>query len=325
MKENYDFKEIGPELRDTFDIRVKNFPPEIFFFAPALKRYETKEFSNTNKPIFVPISLTGPTCALNCKHCGGKLLESMYWAYSGEELYNLALKLNNKGVEGLLITGGSCIDGTVQMKPFFSSLRKIKKEMKLKLAAHTGLVDKETALQMKGIFDIAMMDIIGKEETIKEVYNLDKTPEDFYKSIECLLEQDIDVVPHVLLGLHFGEIRGEYDVLRRLSSYNLSSLVLIVITKLKGTVFYKMKVKPPSINEIKDIFIFTRKNFPKIPLLIGCARPGGAMEKQIDLLAIRAGFNGIAYPCEDAITYSKNIGLVPKFSEYCCAFLFHLM
>ncbi|MCK4396863.1 radical SAM protein [candidate division WOR-3 bacterium] len=322
---NLKYEEFDPGLKKSFAIRMKNFQPDIFFFAPTLKRYETTEFSNSQDPVFVPISLTGPTCPLNCKHCGGKLLESMYWAYSEEELYNLVQKLNKQGIKGLLITGGSCVDGTVPMKPFLPILRKIKEEMKLKLAAHTGIVDKQTAMQMNGIFDVAMMDIIGRDETISEIYNLDKTTEDFYNSIEYLLEQGIAVAPHIVLGLHYGKILGEFDAIKRLTSYNLSSLVLVIVEKLKGTVFYKMKVKPPTLDEIKEIFIFTRKSFPKIPILVGCARPGGAMEKQIDITAIMSGFNGIAYPSEVAIAFSKKIGLHLRFSEYCCSFLFQLM
>jgi uncharacterized radical SAM superfamily protein len=313
------------DLQKAFDIRKRNFTSDIYFFAPSLKRYETTEFSNTGKPVFVPVSLTGPSCSLNCKHCGGKLLESMYAAYSEEELYSLASKLHDEGIEGLLITGGSCVDGTVPMKPFFPALRKIKKKLQLKLAAHTGIVDKETAAEMKGIFDAAMLDIIGNEETINEVYNLERTPADFYKTVENLIEQDIDVVPHILLGLHYGEIRGEYDALKKLINYELAALVLIIIEKLKGTVFYEMRIQPPSIQQIRELFVFTRVNFAATPLLVGCARPGGAMEREIDILAVNTGFNGIAYPAEEAIIHARNIGLTPRYSEYCCAFLFQMI
>lgn len=325
MKANDSDNSIEPALQKAFSVRKKNFSPEIFFFAPTLKRYETREFSNTGKPVFVPVSLTGPSCSLNCKHCGGKLLESMYEAYSQEELYSLAEKLKGEGVQGLLITGGSCVDGTVPMKPFFPALKRIKDNLNLKLAAHTGIVDRETAAAMGGIFDAAMLDIIGDEETINEIYHLERTPADFYATVEHLLEQRIDVVPHVLLGLHYGEIRGEYDALEKLQQYGLSSLVLIVIERLRGTVFDSMKVKPPSLDEIKGLFVFARLRFPTTPLLIGCARPGGAMERAIDVLAVKSGFNGIAYPAEEAIDYAKKIGLTPRYSEYCCSFLFQMI
>lgn len=324
MKENHPENTIEPGLQDAFDARKRNFSSEIFFFAPTLKRYETKEFSNTGKPFFVPISLTGPSCSLNCKHCGGKLLESMYAAYSKEELYDLVSKLHDEGIQGLLITGGSCVDGTVPMKPFFPILRKIKEEMKLKLAAHTGIVDKETASEMKGIFDVAMLDIIGREETINEIYHLKKTPTDLYNTVENLLEQNINVVPHILLGLHYGEIRGEYNALAKLAHYDLAALVLIIIERLKGTEFFEMKIKPPTMQQIKHAFVFTRMNFPTTPLLLGCARPGGAMQREIDILAIKSGFNGIAYPAEEAIAYARETDLTPHYSKYCCAFLFQL-
>ncbi len=318
---NFKHEKIEPELKSAFDIRRKNFSPEMFFFAPTLKKYECEEFARSNKPVFVPISLTGPNCTLNCKHCGGTLLESMYWANTPDELLAVVEKLIEKGIEGLLITGGSCIDGSVPMKPFFPALKRIKQEMNLKLAAHTGLVDKETASKMKEVFDIAMLDIIGSKETIREIYNLDKEPVDFYNSVKYLVKQNIAVVPHIVVGLHYGEILGEFKAMQSLAHYNLSSLVIVITKKLKGTEFYRLNVKPPSLDSLKEIFIFARETFPKTPLLIGCARPGGRMEREIDILAVKSGFNGIAYPSEEVIAFSKSAGLQPKFSQYCCSFI----
>jgi len=316
---------IDDNLKPSYEIRDRNFSPDIYFFAPTLKRYESKAFCNSDKPVFVPISLTGSSCALDCKHCGGKLLESMYWVDSNDELIQLVHKLHKKGLKGLLITGGSCIDGSIPMKPFLPTLRKLKEDLNIQLAAHTGLVDKETANKMRGVFDIAMMDMIGRQETIQEIYNLHRKPEDFYKSLENILDQGISIVPHIVIGLHYGSILGEFDVLEKLTSYDLSTLVFVIVENLKNTVFDKMKIKPPPVTEIRELFKLGRLSFPEIPVLLGCAKPGGEMEIKIDRVAIMAGFNGIAYPCDDAIDFSKRLGLNVHFSEYCCSFVFRLM
>lgn len=325
MKKNNFSTELDSGFKKAFNIRKKNFSSDIFFFAPNLKKYESDYFPNSSKSVFVPISLTGSSCALNCKHCGGILLESMYPISSKEDLYKKVQNLTKRGTKGILITAGSRPDGSIPLKSFLPTLRKIKDKLGLKLAAHTGLLDKETAIQMKGIFDVAMLDIIGDENTINEVYNLNKTPVDFYNSIEYLLQQDIAIAPHILAGLHFGEIKGEYRVIEKLSSYNLSSLVFVIIKKIKGTVFDELNIKPPPPKTIGELFIAARENFPHTPLLLGCARPGGKYENQIDVMAIKTGFNGIAYPSDTGIAFSKELALNQRFSNFCCSFLFMML
>src|SRR5208337_3335084 len=92
-------------------------PKEIRFYAPSFAYYKTKYYcsSPTNFPT---ISVTGKACASNCKHCGGKLLETMHSAVSPEELYDLCVKLKQDGAQGCLISGGCLPNGSVPLDGF---------------------------------------------------------------------------------------------------------------------------------------------------------------------------------------------------------------
>ena len=57
--------------------------------------------------------------------------------------------------------------------------------------------------------DTAMMDVIGAEETIREVYHLDRPVEDFEATLAALCATRMEVVPHIVIGLHYGRILGE--------------------------------------------------------------------------------------------------------------------
>src|SRR5450756_2485963 len=65
-------------------LETSTFKPrgnEIRFYAPSFTYYKTKHYSSSTTD-FPTISVTGNACALNCKHCGGKVLETMPVSYT---------------------------------------------------------------------------------------------------------------------------------------------------------------------------------------------------------------------------------------------------
>jgi len=81
------------DLSIGWEIRLKNFGDKIYFYAPSIKRYETERFSNEREPSFIPISITGNKCSLQCDHCQAKILEAMYEASTPDDLLSLAKSL----------------------------------------------------------------------------------------------------------------------------------------------------------------------------------------------------------------------------------------
>ena len=78
-------------------------------------------------------------------------------------------------------------------------------------------------------------------------------------------------------------------------------------------------VAPPSPLDIARVILASRFIMPNTLLILGCARPGGKHKSETDVLAIKAGVSGIAYPSEEGYSFAKKTGLDIRFSEKCCA------
>src|SRR3990172_11495546 len=90
-----------------FETRQRNFEPVMQFYAPGLKKWESQEWQPRNSKRFLPISVTGGACALQCDHCQAKVLKGMISVKAGENLFELARRLQAGGTDGILVSGGS--------------------------------------------------------------------------------------------------------------------------------------------------------------------------------------------------------------------------
>ncbi|MGB9960239.1 MAG: radical SAM protein [Candidatus Bathyarchaeales archaeon] len=290
---------------------------KIHFYAPSFIHYKTNYFCSAIQD-FPTISVTGKGCALNCKHCGGKVLETMHPAKTSEELYNLCVKLKKEGALGCLISGGCLPDGSVPLDNFIDAIEKIKKELKLTVFVHVGIISYERAKRLKeaGV-DAALIDIIGDEETIREIYKLNTTTKDYENSLKALSQADLNFVPHVIVGLHYGNLKGELNALRIISKYKPKAIVIIAFMPIHGTEMEK--TEPPKPTDIAKVIAAARLMFPEKPIVLGCMRPKGKHRALTDILAIKAGVNAIAFPTEEAVKYAEKNGYAIRFSPFCCS------
>ena len=300
-----------------------NFPnssKKIRFYAPSFIYYKTGYFCSS-PTAFPSISITGSSCALKCKHCDGKVLNTMFPVLTPKGLFNLCVKLKNEGAIGCLISGGCLPDGSVPLDKFVDAIAKVKSELGLTIAAHTGVIDFSTARRLKGAgVDAALIDIIGSDETIREVYQLKVSVEDFEKSLRALHESGIPFVPHVLVGLHYGKLRGELQALKMISKYSPSAVIIIAFMPIRGTPMEK--VDPPEPEDIAKVLVTARFMMPQTPIVLGCMRPKGKHRTRTDTLAVEAGVNAIAFPAKEAIQLAKLMGLEITFSSLCCSQIF---
>jgi lipoyl synthase len=301
-----------------FALRRANFADTIEFYAPGLKRWETPEWKPANPRRFLPVSVTGSACALSCDHCQSKVLEGMISVKAGEDLFDLAATLKSQGSEGLLVSGGSTRAGGVPMLGHLKHVPRIKDELGMKVIAHSGVVSPELArgLADAGV-DGVMLDIIGADETIHDVYHLDLTTADFERSLALLSDRGLRIIPHIVCGLHYGSFLGEHRALEMISRYPVSTLIIVVLVPLVGTPMGHLP--PPPVDDVVDFFAEARAAMPTTKVNLGCARPLGPMKSELDQAAIDHGLNGIAYPADGAIAYARSRGLEPKLYEYCCS------
>ncbi|NNJ09548.1 radical SAM protein [Chloroflexales bacterium ZM16-3] len=292
--------------------------PAITFYTPGLRRYKTAEYDRQDAAAFVSVSLTGDACALSCEHCGTTILSSMVnLPRSDESLYDLCARLAERGARGVLISGGSDAQGRVPLRKHMPDIARIRRELGMRVRVHTGLPDEATAegLAEAGV-DAALVDIIGHEDTIREVYHLDAWPEDYEEALALLERYGVPTVPHIVLGLHFGRMLGETRALEIVARHPPQMLALVILTPLRATPM--AGVRPPEIAEVADFFALARRALPHTPVVLGCERPLGDYKRAVDRLAIEAGLDGIAFPAAGAVAYARERGLEPQFIDACC-------
>jgi len=315
-----DDRELEEALTSARRISWKNFGKQIRFYAPSFAYYKTRYF-HSSPTTFPTISVTGSSCALNCKHCSGKILETMLSAPTPKGLIEACTELKNKGCVGCLISGGCLPDGSVPLDRFVDAIAKIKRDLGLTILVHTGIIKSSTAKALKkaGV-DAALMDVIGSNETIQEIYQLNARVNDYDRSLAALHASGIPTVPHVLVGLHYGRLKGELKALKIISKNSPSAVVIIAFLPVRGTPMEN--VVPSSPKEILKVLITARLMLPKTPIALGCMRPKGEHRIKTDMLAVRAGVNAIAFPVEEAIQLAESMSLAVTFSSFCCSQVF---
>ncbi len=322
-KDNYeqllyaDETELKEALAEAQSLSWKNFGKRIKFYAPSFMYYKTGYF-HSSPAAFPSISVTGRFCALKCKHCGGKVLNTMLPAVTPEQLVSLCTQWKQKGAVGCLISGGCLPDGSVPLGRFIDAIAEVKRDLGLTVVVHTGVIELSMAKRLKDAgVDAALIDIIGSDETIKEIYQLNVEVQDFDRSLKALHESGIPFVPHVLVGLHYGKLKGELKALHMISKYEPSAVIVIALMPIHGT---PMEDVPPTTStDIAKVLTIARLTMPDTPLVLGCMRPKGRGKGEIDVLAVEAGVNAIAFPAEEAIKQAESLGLEISFSSLCCS------
>ncbi|TWH49333.1 radical SAM protein [Sporomusa sp. KB1] len=288
---------------------------KIAFYAPGSRHYDNGLFENSAHS-FVNISITGTQCQCNCEHCQGRLLQNMLSATEPELLVRLAADLRSRGCRGVLVSGGAGSDGSVPLQPFAGALKEMA-GMGLSVVVHPGLLTAETAelLAQANITRVAL-DLIGDGDTIRDVYHLQRTPKDYHNSLRIARQAGLKVSPHIVIGLHFGQIRGEYQALQMVASEGAASLVLVILNPLRSTPMGE--VAPPPAAAAAEIFTTARRLLPNTPIALGCARPPGLYSRTIERLAVDAGLNAIAYPARETVDYVQSLGYDINYLETCC-------
>lgn len=316
--------EVGQDLSRTLDEAMAlsrgNLGKAIRFYAPSFIYYKTGYYCSS--PVAFPsISITGRSCSLRCKHCEGIVLNTMSPACSPKELVDLCADLKSKGSVGCLISGGCSRKGSVPLDGFIDAIAEVKRNLGLTIIVHTGVINEVTArrLKMAGI-DAALIDVVGSNETIREIFDLDVDVGDYENSLRVLRDAGIPTVPHVLVGLHYGRLEGEARAIEMISRYNPSAVIIIVFMPIPGTAMEH--VTPPSPQSVARVIANARISMPSVPMALGCMRPKGRHRTETDILAIKAGVNAIAFPAEEAVKFAKSLGCDVSFSSLCCSQIF---
>lgn len=282
----------------------------------------------------LPSSLLLPYCAkftecdLLCDHCRGTLLKPMIPAGTPAELADRLRNLSAKGHIGALISGGCDQRGRLPWDRFVPAIRKIKAETDLQVSVHSGMVDDETALKLKGAgVDQALIDVIGDDDTYGSVCHVPFGVDRIEAAMASLQRAGIPMVPHIVCGLHYGKMRGEKRAVAMISRFQAAAVVIVALmnqttkyTKKGETtngVNERDKAVSPTAEAVADIIAEARLAMPETPISLGCARKRS--DRRMELLAIDAGVNRMALPSDEAVEKAKGYGLEICHQKTCCS------
>ena len=287
----------------------------IGFAVSGIKHYEN-DFYKNNPSSFASFSVTGEECECRCAHCNAGLLQSMADVNTAEKFIVQVDKAACAGCTGILVSGGSGPSGAVPLLPIIDGIA-YAKNRGLRVIAHTGLLDQKTADALKSVHvDQILLDVIGSEKTIRSVYGINKTPDDFLASMRCCNDAGLEMAPHLVIGLDFGKIEGEYNAIDLIRRFKAKNLVLVVLVPKRGTKM--VNNAPPPLLEVLDVFRYASETLTNCSISLGCARPHG-YSAVLEKAAVDLGFASIAYPHGETIRYARDLSLEPFFFEECCS------
>jgi lipoyl synthase len=289
----------------------------IRFSTPTFKDYASTELKGCSKNSFPSFSITGGACGLNCDHCRAEILKPMVPATTPAMLDQKVRHLvATQNLQGFLLSGGSNRRNEIPYERYYPVVERLKRDYPaMKIAIHTALTDERGARAMEAAgVDTAMMDVIGADDTIREVYHLDRPVQDFEATLAALCSTSMEVSPHIVIGLHYGRMLGETTALDIVSRHPVTALVLVVVMP-----FY---AKPglyavPDAGDVGRIFREARGRLADRQVLLGCARPPGLHKRAVDAYAVMAGLDGIAFPADGAVAVANVIGR-PHHQEHAC-------
>ncbi|MGL5757054.1 MAG: radical SAM protein [Paraclostridium sp.] len=276
--------------------------------------YETKinsfgnkiEFSYPNQTLAV--SITDINCSLGCAHCNGQYLKNM------TPINNYKKDIKKRKITSVLLSGGCSLDGKVPIEKHIELIKELK-EKGYKLNSHIGLMDKESIEKVCKYLDYVSFDLVFDEDTIKEVYKINKNREEYINTYEYI-KKYTNVAPHICIGLKGGNICGEYEIIEYLKDNQPNQLTFIVLIPTKNTEYES--TQPPKIEEVIDLLCEARISLPKTKINLGCMRPRGEYRNRLDKLAIECGINKIVLPSKmcKKLVQEKNLDVIE--SKECC-------
>jgi uncharacterized radical SAM superfamily protein len=230
------------------------------------------------------VSITARACGRRCGHCGGRLLETMLPAITAEELVALGQRLWARGQAGMLLSGGGDEAGRLPWGPLLPAIAELRASTGLTLTAHVGRVDAATATALKAAgVGQALVDVVGADQTAREVLRLADGLAGQAETLAACAGAGLEVVPHLIVGLHHGRLLGEERALEIIAGMSPARVVFVVFMPLPGTAL--AGAVPPAPVEVARLLARARLALPTARHHLGCARPRGRHRRELDPLA----------------------------------------
>lgn len=269
-------------------------------------------------PRFPPVSVTGSRCDLRCSHCRGHYLGHMPDVSTPEKLKDFCVRHEEAGGLGLLISGGSTLEGRVPLKPFLPTITWVKENTGLIVNLHTGMLDAEEAEEIASTSaDVVSVDVVGSQETLREVYGLRTSVEEYSATLTNLVDAGAPhVAPHICVGLHYGRVLGEHRAVELAAGIDPEVIVFLGLIPTEGTPM--AGVAPPPLTEVTGLISEAKALSPRADVSLGCMRSRD-YKTELDWATIEAGADRVALASRSTEQRALGAGYKVTHLDGCCA------
>jgi uncharacterized radical SAM superfamily protein len=223
------------------------------------------------------VSVTGESCSLQCNHCRARYLRHMVPVSSAQRV------LESGEYASILLSGGSDCRGRIPLAESLTFIAWVK-QRGIRINAHVGFQDPEDIVLLAPMFDKVSLDYIWDDETIREVYHMERTGEEYRQAAQLWLAEMLVGDPtggvdgakrrlslHLTIGLKGGVVTGEREAIDSLIPVAPASLVFLILIPTEGTPYEHVPLVP--LDDIESVIAYARHRLPATDLVLGCMRP----------------------------------------------------
>ena len=244
-----------------------------------------------HRRLFASISITGKRCEASCPFCRGRYLETMVDA--SRDLEGVLTKLVEKGVRGVLVSGGFTKDMRLPVEKALDSLRRCRPMLKA-MTVHLGLHDAPLVLsEVSRIVDVVDFEFIANPRDARRLRGVESRR--YLEVLEKLASYGARVVPHVFLWTPWRTLSDLLSELSILESYGFRRVTLLVLIGAGGVPEHVASWLSRAVTHFGG------------ELYLGCMRPWSA-KAWLDAYAAREGLvDRIAVPHPAALPYCDSL------------------
>jgi len=260
---------------------------------------------------FPPVSVTGRRCDQMCEHCRGSHLKGMADAENTTDLLQLIDHLISSHGEGLLVSGGCDVNGSVPIMRAVDAIGHASGNG-LSVNVHTGFISKKDAerLVAAGV-DAFSVDVHQDPGVIRDILRLDVGPGAYSDLLDDIISAGGRPVPHLTVGFGTDDLVLSAELVRR---KGLEEVVLLALVPTKGTITEGNLIPEDPVVDAAVMLMDMGFN-----VTLGCMRP--RVHRTLEIRCIEAGVRRIANPSRHTISWAEAKGMDIVERRTCCCII----
>jgi uncharacterized radical SAM superfamily protein len=229
------------------------------------------------------------------------------------DLFRVINDLLAAGAEGLLVSGGCDVNGSV---PIMKEVPAIKyaHDNGMKVNVHTGFIGKDDAKRLVDAGVTAFsVDVHQDPDIIRNILHLEVPAEAYSELLDNIISAGGEAVAHLTVGFGTEDLMRSAELIKR---KGLKEVVLLALVPTKGTMTEKMLITDDEIIDAAGALMDMGFN-----VILGCMRPRA--NRDLEVRCIELGIRRIANPSRKTILWARENGMKVIVRETCCCIRDH--